>query len=519
MPDARIRHFLPALMGSLHQQKAEGELVLEQNDGTRRLYWAGGDLKYLRSDAVGEQFGNFLIRRGVLDMAALKELLADGEGSRMGDRVVQWGLMTQEECDERLHELLGSILLHAMEHQILKMKWLPGDLGDNLSGDLQFRLDHRWLVWDTFQSAKIDRELIAMFRSEPDWRWKAPPNLLETLSNLPLTPTLAYALSLLGTEPLGFNTLEALTGLPQEEATRLVATLWAMGGLSLVQGDLPLLPKETLPTPNVVPEFEPEVEITLVEEEFQDSPDTAESPRPLTLMDVLEMDVPTTSRDPFSPAGPPLPRDPFSPAGPPPTRTSFPPTGPASVRHLPPAPLPQPGSDPTDSFSQHEQGTPPSESLPLMPSEEDLSAVERARQLLVKAKSYIMQDRTSEAIRALEQAIKIDGDSPGAFETWMLLGRLRLSNPAWSTRAIEALQVASRLDPRAAEPWALMGELYRRKGFHANAQGCFRRALELDPSVAVPSGWAAEIPTAAPPKDTQSGLMDKLRGMFGRERG
>ena len=154
-----------------------------------------------------------------------------------------------------------------------------------------------------------------------------------------------------------------------------------------------------------------------------------------------------------------------------------------------------------------------------MPSEEDLSAVERARQLLVKAKSYIMQDRTSEAIRALEQAIKIDGDSPGAFETWMLLGRLRLSNPAWSTRAIEALQVASRLDPRAAEPWALMGELYRRKGFHANAQGCFRRALELDPSVAVPSGWAAEIPTAAPPKDTQSGLMDKLRGMFGRERG
>ena len=38
--EVRPRHFLPALMGSLHQQKAEGELVLEQNDGTRRLYWA-----------------------------------------------------------------------------------------------------------------------------------------------------------------------------------------------------------------------------------------------------------------------------------------------------------------------------------------------------------------------------------------------------------------------------------------------------------------------------------------------
>jgi tetratricopeptide (TPR) repeat protein len=100
----------------------------------------------------------------------------------------------------------------------------------------------------------------------------------------------------------------------------------------------------------------------------------------------------------------------------------------------------------------------------------------------------------------------------------MLLGRLRLSNPAWSTRAIEALQVASRLNPRAAEPWALMGELYHRKGFRANAQGCFRRALELDPSVAVPAGWSLEDP-ALPAREAQAGLMGKLRGMFGREKG
>ena len=157
--------------------------------------------------------------------------------------------------------------------------------------------------------------------------------------------------------------------------------------------------------------------------------------------------------------------------------------------------------------------------LPPIPLEEaEPSATERARRLLVKAKSYMMQDRTSEAIRSLEQAIKLDGDSPGAFESWMLLGRLRLSNPAWSTRAIEALQVASRLNPRAAEPWALMGELYHRKGFRANAQGCFRRALELDPSVAVPAGWSLEDP-ALPAREAQAGLMGKLRGMFGREKG
>lgn len=597
MPEVRLRHFLPAIMGSLHQQKAEGELVLEQNDGTRRLYWADGHLRYLRSDAVGEQFGNFLIRRGVLDMASLKELLADGEGARVGDRVVQWGLMTVEERDERLNELLGSVLLHATEHPILRMVWIPGPLNENLSGDLRFRLDHRWLVWDIFQNAKIDKELVEMFRSEPDWRWKAQANLLEDLSDLPLTPTLAYALSLLGNEPLGCNTIASLTGLPQDEAARLVATLWAIGGLSLVQGEPPLLatvpspppaPPQT-PPPVVVPVPEPEMEITLVEDDPTDSQELPEPPeprrsasqpaRPMNLMDILEMDASAHSRDSLSPAGPPPERDSrfpppldsqresWGPAGPPPvlppppdpfsrfpsksSSNPFPPAGPPPDPFSGPAsksssqpfsaprepfpsgpiplatrePFPPPGAPPSQepfpppSFPLPDPGSASSEGLPLMPNDDDLPPLERARRLVVKAKSYMMQSRTSEAIRALEQALKLDSDSPGAYETWMMLGRLRLTNPAWSTRAIEALQMASRLRPRTAEPWALMGELYHRKGFHANAQGCFRRALELDPSVAVPVDWAQShgesLPSTAA-KDGQSGLIGKLKGMFGK---
>jgi hypothetical protein len=64
-----------------------------------------------------------------------------------------------------------------------------------------------------------------------------------------------------------------------------------------------------------------------------------------------------------------------------------------------------------------------------------------------------------------------------------------------------------------------MGELYHRKGFKANAQGCFRRALELDPSVAVPAGWSQEAPAAPTPapKEGQASLMGKLKGIFSRE--
>lgn len=472
MHEVRLRHFLPALIGSLHQQQAEGELVLEQNDGIRRIYWSGGDLVYLRSDAVGEQFGNFLIRRGVLDMASLKELLADGEGARMGDRVVQWGLMTVEERDSRLHELLGSILLHAMEHTILAMTWVPGALDENLSGDLQFRLDHRRLIWDTFQSAKVGRELEEMFRSEPDWRWEARPDLLESLSDLPLTPALAYALSLLGSEPLGYETIGSLSGLPSEDSARLVATLWALGGLNLVRGDLLLLPKEPVkaaPVPELPPVPVPVLEVEEILEPEAD-------PEPILL---IQEDL-------------------------------FPPP----LAHTPRSPLP-PAEALEQAFSEPSPAT-----LPLLPSraeEESLSAPDRAHRLVVKAKSYLMQDRTSEAIRALEQSIKLDGDSPAAYEAWLLLGRLRLGNPAWSTRAVEALQVASRIRPRAAEPWALMGELYDRKGFRANAQGCFRRALELDPSVAVPPGYDDDEADGL--REGQGGLMGRLRAMLGREKG
>ena len=461
MPEVRLRHFLPALMGSLHQQGAGGELMLEQNDGTRRLYWSGGDLKYLRSDAVGEQFGNFLIRRGVLDMAALNELLADGEGARVGDRVVQWGLMTVEERDARLHELLGSILLHALEHPILKLTWLTGPLEGNLSGDLQFRLDHRRLVWDVFQNAQIDRELIEMFRSEPDWHWQAPPDLLITLSDLPLNPQLAYAMTLMGTEPLACDTLSSLTGLDAPKAARLVATLWTLGGLSLIRGELPLLPR---PEPPPAPPKPEPIQIA--------AEDLGPPPPPLALEveampyhgEPMELDVPSD----LAPApAPPLPP-------------------PAEAAH---------------------------------PAEE--SAADRARRLFIKAKSYLMQDRTSEAIRSLEQSIKLDGDSTESYDAWLLLGRLRLANPAWSTRAIEALQVASRLKPRAAEPWALMGELYHRKGFNANAQGCFRRALELDPSVAVPAGWAAVDTELQPGKEGSPSILGRLgsglRAMLGRQ--
>jgi tetratricopeptide (TPR) repeat protein len=144
------------------------------------------------------------------------------------------------------------------------------------------------------------------------------------------------------------------------------------------------------------------------------------------------------------------------------------------------------------------------------------SSAVKARKFLVKAKNLLIQDRTAEAIRMLELSLQLDPESDQAYEPWLLLGKHRLSNPAWSTRAIEALQAASKLRPKAAEPWALMGEIYHRKSFKANARACFKKALELDPSVPVPPDVNLKEEDVDPEERQHSGLLNRFKAFLGR---
>jgi cytochrome c-type biogenesis protein CcmH/NrfG len=140
----------------------------------------------------------------------------------------------------------------------------------------------------------------------------------------------------------------------------------------------------------------------------------------------------------------------------------------------------------------------------------------KAHQYLLKAKSFLAQERTAEAIRLLEQSVQLDPESEQAFEPWLLLGKHRLSNPAWSTRAIEALQAASKLRPKAAEPWALMGEIYHRKSFKANARACFKKALDLDPSIPIPPDVNLIEEDVEPEERNRPGLLNRFKAFLGR---
>ena len=177
--------------------------------------------------------------------------------------------------------------------------------------------------------------------------------------------------------------------------------------------------------------------------------------------------------------------------------------------HLPPSQPQEPeDEDPFFDAPVHVEGHgAPGEGTP----------TDRARKQVKKAKILLIQGHTGEAIRALEDAVRLDPDSRGSFEAWLMLGKLRLTNPAWMNRAIEALQMATRVNPLVGEPWALMGELYIKKGFKSNASSCYKKAREMDPSIPLPEGidFTQNPPPTSPETGGNApGLMGRIKGLF-----
>jgi hypothetical protein len=506
---------LPVLLGAVRQKRLDGELLLEQNDGGRQIFFSRGEIIHLKSDVAGEQFGNYLLRQGILDFPALNELLANEERYRLGEKVIQWGMMSLDERDQHLTTLQEQIMVHALEHPVVSFTWTGASAERHLEQDLHFSLHHRRFLWTTFQESTRLTGLLDLLASQPDWRWEGPRDLLETISDLPLTPATAFALSFLGADPIGFQTFRSLSGLEEEEAGRLIAALWAIGGLELTQGTLPALTPPPVPVePPAAPEgpgLPPAPPRRSVAPPSGSLPFILPPPGsvPRVSLPPLELD-PRFAALPLQPEFLDIDPDPADrPALVKPAVPAPPTPEPAATEPPGPAPTAEPGP------AAHAEPPP---SPPPSPTDENEDPAVRARKLLRRARLEAMQDRTVEAVRTLERSVQLLPEGDGAYDAWLMLGQLRVANPAWSTRAIDALQNASRIRPKAAEPWAAMGEVYHRKGFPANAVACFRRALELDPSVPVPPDvdLNATFEADADPTPSGGGLFSRLRSMLGR---
>ena len=443
----RPQNHLAILLGALRQDRESGELVLDQSDGQRRLFLHEGQLVHLRSSVAGEQFGSYLLRQGLLDTESLNQLLADPDRHRLGVKAVLVGLLSVEERDDMLQGMQEQIMVHALEHRILRWTWTPGAMEDLLSHDLHFYLQHRRFVWRTFHESNDLSGLVEILEAEPGWQWEGQGDLLALLGDLPLTPAIAYALSFLTAGPVSFETFHCLSALEREEAARLLATLWALGALDLAGSTRPGVTPRALPQPPA-----PTAAPWPAAQEAPGQPAAQEaSGQPGS----WPVDLPPCGPRAASPAAPEPPAIQLDPA-------------PVASYRFPPAPGPLLPPPPATS---------PQDLLP---------GPDRVPKLKALARRLASQGMTVEAIRTLEQVVRFQPAGDSAFEAWLMLGKLRMVNPAWSTRAIDALLNAARIRPRATEPWTTMGEIYQRKGFAGEAAACYRKARTLDSTVIVP---------------------------------
>lgn len=547
MSEAEPYRNLPILLSTIRQESGDGELVLDQNDGVRRFYFRKGQLIYLSSDAAGEQFGNYLLRQGIVDLSSLNALLANHEHYRIGEKVVQCGLMSLDERDSHLRSLQEQIMIHALESPIRSWSWNSGPIERLLSRDLQIAMLNRHFLWRAFQESSYLAQLLPIFKAETTWEWQGQGNLLDALSDLPLTPSTAYAISFLTADPMSFATFRYLSHFSEEDTGRFIATLWALGAIAIPGGILasvttvsrsspsdskPLLPL-ILPPPNMPfgpPKKAPQEALLGLDSidgssqpEFMDLGPGSDSEQPMNLQMLSMIDLPPCGPRPPSrsqvwpddmpPCGPraqpraqPSPvSDDMPPCGPRPQLRpqalpeDMPPCGPRPQPQSPPLPVPEDvppcgprlQSQPPFTFSSRPQSIeldPDRRGIPDPPTPQSLAKQAQMTRLLGQARRQVMMGRTLEAVYTLEQAVKVDPDGEVAYEAWLMLGKLRMTNLAWSTRAIHALQSASRIRIREVEPWSTMGEIYHRTGLETEAAACFRKALELNPSVAIPPG-------------------------------
>jgi len=80
-------------------------------------------------------------------------------------------------------------------------------------------------------------------------------------------------------------------------------------------------------------------------------------------------------------------------------------------------------------------------------------------------------------VQALTTAAELDPQA----QTLLKLARVQRKNPIWGGRVLETLQRAVQLDPRCAEVWLELAEIWQRRGQAERQRKALESALKADP--------------------------------------
>jgi hypothetical protein len=161
------------------------------------------------------------------------------------------------------------------------------------------------------------------------------------------------------------------------------------------------------------------------------------------------------------------------------------------------------------TFPQAGGGAAPAPQAGAAPSRQDPEAMVRNAGILIGKEQYW------DAIQILEPAVPL---SEGRLrqKVRVLLAKCYLKNPKWVHRAEEVLQVAVKEDGGYAEPFYLLGTIYKGNKLNSRALSMFRKAVELKPEHEEAKKELSELEAAlvveAPPPEETPGFLKKIFG-------
>lgn len=168
---------------------------------------------------------------------------------------------------------------------------------------------------------------------------------------------------------------------------------------------------------------------------------------------------------------------------------------------------PKPTAAPAGGVAEPEKAPP---EPPRDPEEEARLAEEAVRQ----ASKLVEQEKYWDAIQKLEPAVEA-AQGKTRLRARVLLARSYVKNPKWAKSAEAMLLAATREEPKAIEPWALLGAFYAEKGLRTRATAMYRKVLELKPDHEDAARYLAEnAPPPEPPEDEGGG--EGGGGLLGR---
>lgn len=109
---------LPQILRHIFVHQLRGTLTLSRPDDVRRLYFERGELRTATSSRDTQRIGAFLRRRGRVsedDIRRALDEISRQKGSRLGQKLVQRGLLTRAAIDAEMKRLVEEIVFSAFE--------------------------------------------------------------------------------------------------------------------------------------------------------------------------------------------------------------------------------------------------------------------------------------------------------------------------------------------------------------------------------------------------------------------